>query len=330
LKRAGALRSGSGGVLWLRRVRIAYLFDRALPANETDSEQAMQTICALARRGHDLLLVTPRGARSVDQRTLLDHYQVRADFELVLIDNPLRGFSTARKWLHAARALTQVHALHPDLIYTRNFPTLALASHARTPFAYETYRPWFSQFPVLKPAFRHALRHPDCLGAVLHSRYACEHFVRLGIPEDRLQVVHNGYDPAPYANAPSKLALRDQLGLPRDAAIATYVGHIDVTKGIDVILKMATLLPDVRFVLVGSTQRGVIERLAARHSNVSVVAFRSRSALFARVGRTDSATELCAIEAHRQYRAADEAVPVSCGGPAHSCARYARRPRTAP
>lgn len=252
-------------------MRIAYLFDRPLPATETDSEQGLQTITALARRGHELLLIVPRGARSGGLRELLDYYQVQGNFELLCIDNPLSGWSTGRKWLHAARAVAAARARKTDLIYTRNFPTLFLAARAGIPFAYETYRPWFAQFPLLGPSFRRALGDPLCLGAVLHSRYAHDHFARLGVPEARLTVVHNGYDPARFAGTASKLELRERLGLPRDATLLTYAGHVNATKGLDVVLKAAAQLPELRFLLVGSSGSGLIARLARRHHNVTLV-----------------------------------------------------------
>jgi glycosyltransferase involved in cell wall biosynthesis len=252
-------------------VRIAYLFDRPLPATETDSEQALQTLCALARRGHDMLLLVPRAEAEGGLRALLDYYQVRGDFELLCLDNPLRRWSTGRKWLHAARALERLDALRPDLIYTRNFPSLVMATRQRRPFVYETYRPWFDQFPVLRPPFRHALGHPRCLGAVLHSYYARARFARLGVDSERLEVVHNGYDPGRFAGVPEKRVLRERLGLPPAAMLVTYAGHVNATKGLDVVLKAAKELPEVRFLLVGSSGDGLIERLARGHRNVDLV-----------------------------------------------------------
>jgi glycosyltransferase involved in cell wall biosynthesis len=50
-----------------------------------------------------------------------------------------------------------------------------------------------------------------------------------------------------------------------------YTGHVNLTKGLDTVLRMARRLPLVTFVLVGSEGNGPIEALARRTSNVSVV-----------------------------------------------------------
>src|SRR5689334_5261304 len=166
-----------------RSVHIAYLFDRPLPAKETDSEQALKTIAALAKRGVRVSLVIP-GVSAVDPQEigktprddltdeLRRYYQLEGDFETHAIPNSYPRWSTPRKWQHARRAIEFANQLKPDLIYTRNFPTLFGLPKQPLPFVYETYRPWADQFPVLRPSFRKALGHARCLGAVLHSRFA--------------------------------------------------------------------------------------------------------------------------------------------------------------
>jgi glycosyltransferase involved in cell wall biosynthesis len=148
---------------------------------------------------------------------------------------------------------------------------LALAARAGIPFVYETYRPWFSQWPMLRLPFRRALGHPLCIGAVIHSYYAQRHFAALGVPPERLAVVHNGFDPSRFQSAAAKQALRERLSLPADAILATYAGHVDATKGLHVVLAAARQLPDVRFVLVGASGAGLIERLARKQPNVLLV-----------------------------------------------------------
>ncbi|HEX5657819.1 MAG TPA: glycosyltransferase, partial [Polyangiales bacterium] len=148
-------------------MKITYLFDRPLPANETDSEQAMHTIAALARAGADVTLVLPTPSDgALDVEGIRAHYLTRGDFRIVGAPQPVFGLGDARKWWHAAFA--RQRARGADVLYTRNFPTLFLAaSSSQQPFCYETYRPWFDTFRPLAPAFRAALNRG--LGAVLHS-----------------------------------------------------------------------------------------------------------------------------------------------------------------
>jgi glycosyltransferase involved in cell wall biosynthesis len=253
-------------------MRIAYVFDRPLPARETDSEQALQTIAALSRRGVELTLVLPRAAHSAESAAeLAERYEVDGRFELVLLPTPLARWSSGRKWWHALKAPEQSAVRAAELVYTRNFPTLFALARGEQPFAYETYRPWADQFPLLKPWFRSAFAAPAFLGAVLHSHFARERYLALGADPERLFVAHNGYDPRRFAEPAPQAELRARLGLPAERPIVVYTGHINLTKGFDVVLAMAKRLPQVLFVLVGSYGGGVVERLARRHDNVQLV-----------------------------------------------------------
>jgi glycosyltransferase involved in cell wall biosynthesis len=252
-------------------VRIAYSFDRPLPATETDSEQAVKTIAALARRGHQLHLIIPAAPMPADLRDLTRYYQVQGVFEVVSLPNPLRGWPTGRKWWHAWRIGLLPAIRDADVLYTRNFPTLLLAARAQKPFVYETYRNWMDQFPVLRSPFRRVMTHPLFLGAVLHSDFARGRYRALGVEAERLEVVHNGYDPDQFKRRLERREARASLGLDLDRPLVTYTGHVNVTKGLDVVVAMARRLPEVDFCLVGASGSGFIETWANQLPNIRVV-----------------------------------------------------------
>ena len=252
-------------------MRITYLFDRPLPATETDSEQAVQTVSALAQKGVDVTLVLPcKSGASPDAGALCDYYRVRGGFRVEGFPQPFMGQSDARKIYHALFA--RERARGSDLLYTRNFLTLFAAASSDIPYAYETYRPWFDQLVPLRPVFRWALSTPLCMGAVLHSQFAHERYTRLGVDPARLLMAHNGYDPELMRSVPGKLEARRELGIPLDRQIVSYTGHVNATKGIDSIVQMAKRVPEAFFLLVGHDGKGgLIERLSRSVPNVRLV-----------------------------------------------------------
>ncbi|HWO09047.1 MAG TPA: glycosyltransferase [Polyangiaceae bacterium] len=256
-------------------MKIAYVFDRPLPARETDSEQAIQTIAGFARQGAQVTLVLPARGALPSARELAAHYQVTGDFEVQPAPTPFGQFEFGRKWWHAIRAHELPAVADADVVYTRNFPTLLALAEGKRQFAYETYRPWHEQFPVLAPLFRRAMAAPRFLGAILHSHFACDRYRALGVDERRLLVAHNGHDPSRFASPPPQRELRAALGLPLDRKLVVYTGHVNLTKGLDTVLRMARRRPDVSFVLVGSEGTGVIELLARRAPNVAVVGWQA-------------------------------------------------------
>ena len=75
------------------------------------------------------------------------------------------------------------------------------------------------------------MRRPHFLGAVLHSAFARDRYLALGLDASRLLVAHNGYDPSLLSGLPEKSELRAELGLPRDSPLVVYAGHVNLTKG---------------------------------------------------------------------------------------------------
>jgi glycosyltransferase involved in cell wall biosynthesis len=109
------------------------------------------------------------------------------------------------------------------------------------------------------------------LGAVLHSQFAANRYAAWGIEETKLSVVWNGYDPKYFAQRPTVVQARTELGLALDRPLVVYTGHINATKGLDMVWALAQRCPNVDFLLVGSEGNGLIERMSRRQSNIKTV-----------------------------------------------------------
>jgi glycosyltransferase involved in cell wall biosynthesis len=147
---------------------------------------------------------------------------------------------------------------------------LAMGQLSPLPFATDHYRPWPDDLPAVRPLIRRTARDPACLGLILHSGYAADAYRRAGVEADRILVAHNGAAVA-VAEPIGKAEARARLGLAADRPIAVYAGRINAEKGLDQLLALAGLRPDVQFLLVGSEGDGPIERQAAGLGNVRIV-----------------------------------------------------------
>ncbi|HJL02460.1 MAG TPA: glycosyltransferase family 4 protein [Polyangiaceae bacterium LLY-WYZ-15_(1-7)] len=262
-------------------MRIHVSYEKTLPRSDADAEVVVHTAAALARRGHALTLVAPGqpGRPPLSTEDLLAHQGARAPLERFgfleasahLGDGPGGLFLPLRMGAQAHRVVRDPRARAADVFYARNPLTLALALRAGHRVLFDHYRPWADQVPPLQPFLRAALLHPRCLGAVLHSEVARQSYARLGVPADQLRVVHNGWAPSRLEPRLSRADARARVGLPVDRPVAVYAGRVNAAKGLDVVLAMARHLPQVLFVLVGSTGEGPIERAAANLENVRVV-----------------------------------------------------------
>jgi glycosyltransferase involved in cell wall biosynthesis len=251
-------------------MRVAYVHDEVLPNRDTDSEQLISTAAAMARQGAEVVLFLPSNQQGGDTTAgeLREHYQVSGDFHV----EHLRSINPAPRWLeklgHALRAVTDDRLREFDVVHTRNISTMVSLVASRHPVTYETYRPWARQYPPLRWLFRAAMRRDSFLGAVLHSAYARDHYVELGVPEARLAVVYNGYEPSRLEPRLSRGEARELLGLEPERPVVTYVGRATVQKGVDRVIDMAARTPSATFLIVGHEGDAEIERRAGQVGNV--------------------------------------------------------------
>jgi glycosyltransferase involved in cell wall biosynthesis len=249
---------------------LRYAYDELLPTTATDAEQVLCTVSALARRGVgvELVVPSPRGNPHPTVEVLSAYYQVEGPFTVRALDSHFDRSRPLQKAAHAVSAMR--FGGHFDVLYTRNLAALATGLAAGHPVAYEHYRPWPDQYPLLRPLLRRLMCHDRFLGAMLHSEHALESFARHGIPRSRLRVMHNGYDPKRLEPRLDKTAARSRLGLKAKDPIVTYAGRMNERKGLDSILAMAEACPDVTFLLVGSEGDGTVEAAARSLANVKV------------------------------------------------------------
>jgi glycosyltransferase involved in cell wall biosynthesis len=90
------------------------------------------------------------------------------------------------------------------------------------------------------------------LGVVTHSEVCRRSFIKAGLAKERVETIYNGFPPAHFAPELSRQIARAQLNLNGAKHIATYAGHVDLNKGIGFVLRMASRLPEVKFLLLGA------------------------------------------------------------------------------
>lgn len=249
-----------------------FAYQEPVPLGQADAEVFVSTMAALSRLGWSVQLAVPRnGQRHVDLgRSVRDFYHVDGVFEVVEVGRP-QSVQSIRHLRHALALPALPEFREADFVYTRNLLILAVALIRGQRVVFDHYRLWGDRKRWLKPGLRRLMNHPNFLGLVVHSRYARAGYEALGVPRERVRVIHNGFNPSHLEPRLSQAAARDALRLPRDRCIAVYAGRIDVDKGVGVLLEMARKSLDTLYLLVGSKREGPIEREARSLENVRVL-----------------------------------------------------------
>lgn len=239
-------------------IRLLYVCHDPIPSHETRTEQLVQSMSALSAHGFDTTLAIPESpvppgpSRSEEIRRF---YGLASDSRFpaaVAHLPPIGGGSAVRLALHDVRAVRTARHAAFDLVYTRDEFALMVALVNGLPTVFETYRADLNELRRFWPFRRFCYSRTNLLGVVAHSRYAMDRFLAAGIDASKVHLAYNGFDPRLFDSAPTREQARQTLGLPTDARIVAYTGHVEARKGTDILLTIAALMPDVLVLLVGA------------------------------------------------------------------------------
>lgn len=96
-----------------------------------------------------------------------------------------------------------------------------------------------------------------CRGLIAISGGVKEDLAALGVDAEKVAVEHDAFEPARFADLPSKGAAREALGLPEEGLVVAYTGGLLAWKGVDLLVDAARELPDVTFAIAGGMDADV-------------------------------------------------------------------------
>lgn len=269
-------------------VKLFYISQGSIPSRWAHTIQQIKMTAALARIGCDVELVTQ--VHPIHRFRPFDYsawYGVERGVRVRELPSLRASLRRMQRQVYAngfaKPAVRLAEREGVDLIYTRFHNVLAPALDRGLPIIYETHRPEEDRkFDLLRQVVqREELRAVVTVSAELARRYAS-----WGIPEKKLFVFPDAVDPAQFEPV-TALNLRPRLGLPDDAFLALYTGHLYEDKGIGTLIAAAANLPDVAFVLVGGWPEDVERWKKEAPQNVCFTGFVSHAEIPAYLAAAD-------------------------------------------
>jgi glycosyltransferase involved in cell wall biosynthesis len=253
-------------------MKLLFAYENPLPNAEADAEVFVTTARYLAPHFPGSVLHAPiaRDAMAqVGNLARMPLLRARTPLRPAVLRHFFCGFSVVSR--HAFRTA--------DAVYTRNLWVAWLAVKFGKQVIFDHYRPWPEQIPPLQYWLYRLFCHERFLGSICHSGYTRDKYLALGVPAEKLRVVHNGFEPGRFA-APLLVAeAKRRLGLPEDSKTVVYTGMINRKKGLELGTEAAKQLPHLTFLLVGSYGEGSIETMARPLENIRIVSWQSGSTL---------------------------------------------------
>jgi glycosyltransferase involved in cell wall biosynthesis len=253
-------------------MKILFAFENPLPSPQADAEVFLTTARHLAPLASRCWLHVPLPGEAVPAIAAL------AGMAVVRARAPLRPAALR----HLCCGLTlplRREFREADLVYTRNLWVAWVALLFGQRVAFDHYRPWPAQIPPLQFLIHRLLGHRRFLVNICHSDYTRERYRSIGVAEDRLRCVRNGFDPARLQAPVAAGEAKRLLGLDAGRPTVVYTGRLNHKKGLALVVEAARRLPDHLFLLVGSHGEGPIEAMARDVANIRVVGWQPAETL---------------------------------------------------
>src|ERR1044071_5202497 len=224
-------------------MRLASLCHHTLPSHHTNTQQLVWTTTELAQLGHHIDIVFPN-SDAIDalwRERLTRYYGLEALPHSIDFVSVASGGSN--NILPEARAdvsnVMCTRKNQQDLVHTRDPFALTLALAAGLRCVFETYRVDLNEHARFWPWRALNYHRKNLVGIVTHSDVCRRSFIKAGMPESRVATNYNGYAPTHFTPRLTREAARARLGLGTIDCIATYAGHVNATKGIDFLVRVA-------------------------------------------------------------------------------------------
>ncbi|MGE0868674.1 MAG: glycosyltransferase family 4 protein [Kofleriaceae bacterium] len=224
----------------------------------------MKMCAALARRGHEVVLVAKAGSEKIRSD---DHsfYGVEPRFDVHKVARPkVRGGAIV--YSVGLASCVAKYRNWADIAYCRDPVGALVASYARIPVVFEAHE--IPRSPLLQRLVRQVLRSSSSVGTVAISNALRDDLVRARLhhPQRPIVVAHDASDPPPDRR------IRACRGT--GAPVIGYVGSLYPGRGVETIIAVADGMPRYKFRVVGGSQED-LERWRRRDvpHNVELVGF---------------------------------------------------------
>lgn len=272
-------------------MRLSYIEPIRLPTEKAHGYQIMKTCEALVAAGVTVDLAVAGRRNPIGEKDVFKYYDLPASFtvrHLPVFD--LLGRLPSDRIAFRLMFRSFVRSIR------RNRFGLALADawYARDPATAGV----LLGLPNSKPVFLELHNATDTrsllrlAGWIVISQGLKNELLKQGVPEEKILIARDGFDPAAFEHQPSKQEARGKLGLAQDAFLVVYAGHLYPWKGMDGIASAFRDIPEgVELAVVGGYPSDIerIKSIAGETRCVRFVGQRPRAEVSTWLAAADAA-----------------------------------------
>ncbi|GAB4419846.1 MAG: hypothetical protein OHK0039_32720 [Bacteroidia bacterium] len=229
-------------------MHLVYLSNAFVPSREANSIQIMKMCQAFARIIDGVQLFCRKTDQAVDN--VYRYYGVEENFDIERVHVPavrfIRRMLYARAIVHRLRAIRKPYVLFGRDYYVMGL--IAMQRRIRVPMSLEIHQPPVDR--VQHFLQKQIFRHPDFRQLVVISQALADEYLRIygGLLAGKITVAHDGAD---TGQIPAAMLESPDFGQRSDRFRLGYIGSLYPGKGMDMIARLARLVPDCEFHVVG-------------------------------------------------------------------------------
>lgn len=244
-------------------MKIYYLSQSRIPSRTANSMHVMKMAQAFVQLGYEFELFARHSAKAqaennIELKTL---YGLKQDI-VVRLFHPYLGLE---EYGIALQQSIRAKRGKADLILTRDIPTAAACVLLKIPTVLELHSPEMG--PVKIRLFNWLIHRLNFAGLVTINQALKNEIISRHnyLSEAQVLVAPDAVDLERFADLPTATFARRYLGLFQEFTVG-YAGHLYKGRGIELILEMAALIPDVRFLIVGGNEEDIQRCKKIMHS----------------------------------------------------------------
>jgi glycosyltransferase involved in cell wall biosynthesis len=237
-------------------LRLLYLHNQDITSVSANMVQVISMCNAWHSAGYDTTLVLRSYGMTTESGTLLLQEQLGLNpgVSVRLIRQKLpRRISRYTCILYLRRV---IRSSLPDFCFVRDplffrlivgmgIPTIFEFHNNRMHHGSRILNRWFTKGVVL------AGRSASTVALISISKELAKWWSDAGIPPEKITTLHDGFAHEMFIQPKTKAEAREIFRLPGDRKIVVYTGNLQVNRGIHYIIEIATLNPQLLFVLAG-------------------------------------------------------------------------------
>lgn len=236
-------------------MRIFYFSDISFPSSEAQAVHVVKMCEAFGKAGHEVVLFA-KARSKVRQQDIFESYDVEGNFTLSFTKGT--RLSLLSRYTGQKKTAEQIKKFgRPEMVYGRDPVALSLYAPARIPLVYEASRMPTGKAEVAavikllkRPGFCGIVALSDALKQALLKRFPMIRPELIFVAHDAAVVPHNISGKAPKS---------DSLRGRKSAFKIGYAGTMHQGKGVSMILKIAPLMPDCDFHVIGGSKDEVAQ-----------------------------------------------------------------------